>query len=385
MINSSKNSLLPIGFTDTLYPEASNEAHALKRIITFFSSNGYQQVNLPLLEFEESLFDGTGVSMTEQTFRLMDPISQKMMGIRADMTPQIARVATTRLKGEPRPLRLCYGGQVLRIKGSQLRPKRQFTQVGAELIGTKSPIADAEVVLIAVSALRDLGVKNISVDLGLPRLVPNLMNECGIKGETATAMRSALNRKDFSEVCALADSAGQKAATIFPALMSTAGPVETAIKKLNSLKLGDSASLERSHLEEVAESICAGTPGIGLTIDPIEDRSFKYHAGVTFSLYCKGIQGELGSGGRYMAGNGKDVENATGLTLFLDTLIKVIPNRTSKMSIFLPYGTPLDKGAKLRAEGWITINSVEKEQDPIAEAIRLKCDTYLSSKGIEKI
>ena len=86
-----------------------------------------------------------------------------------------------------------------------------------------------------------------------------------------------------------------------------------------------------------------------------------------------------------MAGNGKNVENATGLTLFLDTLIKVIPNRTSKMSIFLPYGTPLDKGAKLRAEGWITINSVEKEQDPIAEAIRLKCDTYLSSKGIEKI
>ena len=168
MSNPSLSSLLPAGFADTLPPDAAHEAFVLETLIATFSSNGYQRVKLPLLEFEDSLFSGTGVEMTEQTFRLMDPISQKMMGVRADMTPQIARVATTRLADDPRPLRLCYGGQVLRVKGNQLRSKRQLTQAGVELIGAKSPAADAEVILMAVSALSSLGIHEVSVDLGLP-------------------------------------------------------------------------------------------------------------------------------------------------------------------------------------------------------------------------
>src|SRR3546814_4732936 len=90
------------------------------------------------------------VCSSDLTFRLMDPVSQRMMGLRADMTPQVARIATTRLKKAPRPLRLCYGGQVLQVRGSQLRPERQFAQAGVELIGAPEESADAEVVLLAI-------------------------------------------------------------------------------------------------------------------------------------------------------------------------------------------------------------------------------------------
>ena len=103
-----------------------------------FAAHGYERVKPPILEFEDSLFAGSGVAVSEQTFRLMDPVSQRMMGLRADTTPQVARIAANRLAGDARPLRLCYAGQVLRVRGTQLAPERQVPQAGIELIGTGS-------------------------------------------------------------------------------------------------------------------------------------------------------------------------------------------------------------------------------------------------------
>jgi ATP phosphoribosyltransferase regulatory subunit len=118
-----------------------------------------------LVEFEDSLFNGAGVSMTENSFRLMDPASGKMMGIRADMTVQVARIATTRLAHLERPLRLCYSGEVLRAHPDNLNPDRELVQVGAELIGPNTVTADLEVIQIALDALKRLGTKNISIDI----------------------------------------------------------------------------------------------------------------------------------------------------------------------------------------------------------------------------
>ncbi len=116
--------LLPAGLADLLPPEAEQEALLVERLAESFARHGYERVKPPLLEFEDSLFAGSGAAMAEQTFRLMDPISQRMMGLRADTTPQVARVAATRLAGVPRPLRLSYAGQVLRVRGSELAPAR---------------------------------------------------------------------------------------------------------------------------------------------------------------------------------------------------------------------------------------------------------------------
>jgi ATP phosphoribosyltransferase regulatory subunit len=116
--------LLPLGLRDLLPPDAAAEALVVGRMMAVLESHGYQRVKPPLAEFEESLLSGPGAAMAQETFRLMDPVSQRMIGLRADMTPQVARIAATRLRNVPRPLRLCYAGQVLRVKGGQLRPER---------------------------------------------------------------------------------------------------------------------------------------------------------------------------------------------------------------------------------------------------------------------
>src|SRR4030095_6786786 len=114
---------------------------------------GYRAVKPPLVEFEDSLLAGSGAPMGSNMFRVMDPVSQRMLGLRPEMTRQSARIAATRLKKLPRPLRLSYAGEVLRVKGDELRPERQFGQVGAELVGSEAAAADAEVVLLSVEAL----------------------------------------------------------------------------------------------------------------------------------------------------------------------------------------------------------------------------------------
>ncbi|MCG8354616.1 MAG: ATP phosphoribosyltransferase regulatory subunit, partial [Kiloniellales bacterium] len=204
MTGDGDRALLPAGLQDVLPPEAAHEAAVVERLIACLSACGYDRVKPPLLEFEEGLLSGTGAKLTQQTFRLMDPVSQRMMALRADMTPQVARIATSRLGAAPRPLRLCYGGQVLRVRGTQLRPERQFGQVGAELIGAPQAEADAEVVLLAVEALEALGVSGLSVDLTQPTLLEAVAEALKLDITAQESLLAALDHKDTAAVSALA-------------------------------------------------------------------------------------------------------------------------------------------------------------------------------------
>src|SRR5947208_13370789 len=120
--------LLPAGLYDLLPPEAEIEAEVTARLMGVMASHGYERVKPPLVEFEETLLAGAGAAMASDTFRTTDPTSHHRIGVRADMTPQVARIAATRLSHKPRPLRLSYAGQVLRVKGSEMRPERQVGQ-----------------------------------------------------------------------------------------------------------------------------------------------------------------------------------------------------------------------------------------------------------------
>ena len=128
MSRAAEKALLPAGLRDILAPDAAFEAAVVERVMACFAAHGYERVKPPLIEFEDGLLAGPGAALASETFRLMDPVSQRMMGVRADMTLQVARIAASRLKNLPRPLRLSYAGQVLRVTGSQLRPERQFGQ-----------------------------------------------------------------------------------------------------------------------------------------------------------------------------------------------------------------------------------------------------------------
>ncbi|MGA7868661.1 MAG: ATP phosphoribosyltransferase regulatory subunit, partial [Stellaceae bacterium] len=134
MTDAPHPALLPTGMHDLLPPEAEIEAQVVAQLMMTLAAHGYERVKPPLVEFEDTLFSGAGAAMAAATFRMMDPASHRMIGVRADMTPQIARIAATRLGDAPRPLRLSYAGQVLRVTGSEIRSERQIGQVGAELI-----------------------------------------------------------------------------------------------------------------------------------------------------------------------------------------------------------------------------------------------------------
>jgi ATP phosphoribosyltransferase regulatory subunit HisZ len=216
--------LLPAGLADLLPPDAAREARAIDVAIERFAAFGYERVKPPLVEFEESLLGGPGAALASQTFRLMDPVSQRMMGVRPDMTVQVARIAVTRLKHEPRPLRLSYGGNVIRVRGSALKPERQFAQVGTELIGVDSAEADAEAVLLAVDTLRAIGVSDLTVDLNLPTLVAAVANGLNQPAEALNRLRRALDRKDEGGIAKASDD--KKVADLFAGLLRAAGPAD---------------------------------------------------------------------------------------------------------------------------------------------------------------
>lgn len=373
MNDFADKALLPAGMCDVLPPDAESEAAASEGLLACFAARGYDRVKPPLIEFEESLLGGGGSTMSAQTFRLMDPVSQRMMGVRADMTLQVARIATTRMKKFPRPLRLSYGGQVLRVRGTQMRPERQFGQVGAELLGSPEPRADAEVIVMAVRALERLGIKALSIDLALPTLVPAIIAGLDLDGGTMAALRAALERKDEAAVGGLSERLGGMAGGHLIALLRATGTAGDAMAALDRLELAENAAAERAALAGVIDEIRAVAPRLSLTVDPVESRGLEYHSGVTFTIFATGVRGELGGGGRYIADGG---EPATGMTLFMDTVLRAMPGATDGRRIYLDAAADGPEAGELRAAGWITIAGLDEGSDPAKEAGRLGCTHY---------
>jgi ATP phosphoribosyltransferase regulatory subunit len=356
--------LLPAGLRDVLPPEAELEARSVEAVMDCFAAHGYQRVKPPLLEFEDSLFAGSGAATAEQTFRLMDPDSQRMMGLRADTTPQIARLATTRLAQAARPLRLAYAGQCLRVRGSHLQPERQIAQTGIELIGHDTAEADAEIILTAVEALAVIGLTSISVDLTVPRLVLHLLED--ISPAERPAFARALDRKDAASVAAL----GGPTAALLLLLLEASGPAGRAVPALLGIDLPPSARLQAVRLAETVAAIQRHKPDLPLTIDPVEFRGYQYHTGLCMTLFAPGRQAELGRGGRYLCG---DTEPATGITLYPDTIVQMAPKTALRARIYLPFGTTPAQATACRSNKFATIAGLAPHAEPHEEAKRLGC------------
>ncbi len=359
--------LLPAGLRDLLPPDAETEAAAVGRVMEIFAGHGYQRVSPPMLEFEDSLLAATGAAMADQVFRLMDPDSHRMMAVRADMTPQIARIAATRMAAAARPLRLSYSGQCLLVRADQLHPDRQISQAGIELIGPDTPQADAEIVVVGAEALAALGLTRLSFDLTMPPLVPALLDEAGVSQATRSLLARALDRKDAAGV---AEHGGSLAETLTDLLLA-AGPAPRALQALADAKLPPVARALAQRLADTAAAIHARMPELKLTIDPVEFRGLKYHTGVCFTIYAPGRHEELGRGGRYICGEN---EPATGLTLYPDAVLRAAPPRIPRPRCYVPVG---EDGRLLRQGGHVTVAGLSADADPKAEAARLGCTHVL--------
>lgn len=336
------NSLLPTGFRDRLPPEADASARLVRAILDTAASFGYERVQAPLAEFEGSLTGSLGTSARD-LLRFVDPVSGETMAVRSDITGQIGRIATTRMGHHPRPVRLSYGGPVVKLRATQLRPEREMMQVGAELIGLDSVAAACEVVQVAIEGLKAAGVKDITVDLTLPDLLEVLSPD----GDLAE-LKTALDAKD----------AGAVPAALAP-LIAAAGALPEAMERMRAF---DADGKLKNRLDAI-EAIAASLPAdVRVTLDPTERHGFEYQTWFGFSLFSAQASGEIGRGGAYRIGD----EPAIGFSAYIDPLIDAGLAQGERRRLFLPIGTMAQKASSLRAEGWVTV--AQLTSDDSAEA-----------------
>lgn len=364
--------LLPEGLEDRLPPSAAVAARVTRAVLDVMDGHGYDRVQPPSIEFEKSLASRMAGVQPRRMFRFTDPVSLRMMALRGDITPQVARVAATGLAGAPRPLRLCYAGQVVTIKGDGLDPTRERLQLGAELIGSDAVAGAAELVAMALEALTAAGATGLSVDFTLPDLVDTLAGADGngavpLSAGRIEAVRRELDAKNAGGLVA----AGGEA---FLPLLTAIGPFDSAIERLAAIDAGGALASRIAALRAIA----ARVRGMArLTLDPSERHGFEYQSWFGFSIYADGLAGTLGRGGSYRI-LGID-EPAIGFSLFPDALIDALAEKeTPRDTLFLPLGHDPSAAAQLRAIGWRTVAALCEDCDARA----LGCTHWLEADQV---
>lgn len=348
--------LLPIGLADALPVEAAAISRIMRSVLDAMDARGYDRVRPPLMEFEHALAQRMDGISPCRMIRFTDPASLRTLAVRSDMTVQVGRIAATALAAAPRPLRLCYAGEVATIVADQLDPARQRLQIGAELIGSDSVAASQEAVELAVESLAAAGLHDIAVDFTLPDLVDML---AGGPLPLAEAQIEPVRRQlDMKDAGGLAAAGG---AAYLP-LLHAAGPLEEATARLRDSAAGDALETRLAALEEIASGL-AGRASV--TLDPTERHGFEYQSWLGFTFYAAGARGALGRGGTYVI-HGTE-EPAVGFSLYTEPLLEALrPEGDRRDRLFLPLGHDRETARRLRAIGWRTIAATRDGEDPAA-------------------
>ncbi len=366
-MTTNTDDLLPVGLSDRLPREAAIATHAMRAVLGAMDSHGYDRVRPPLVEFEKSMAERMDGIQPRRMFRFVDPVSLRTMALRSDMTVQVGRIAATSLAGAPRPLRLCYAGEVATITSDQLDPARQRLQLGAELIGNDSVAAASELVALAIESLEAAGATGISVDFTLPDLVDILSAKAmPLDADQIAAVRGELDTKDAGGL----KQAGGEA--YLPLLYAT-GDFDTAIEQLAAIDAGGALTSRIEGLKAIAARV-AGKARV--TLDPTERHGFEYQSWFGFTIYAEGVRGALGRGGTYTI-SGSD-EAATGFSLYIDRLIDALDGDERRDAVFLPLDHNVNAAAKLRAEGWRTVAALTEADDGVA----LNCSHILEADTV---
>lgn len=342
--------LLPEGLEDRLPLASAVATRVMRSALTVFDSHGYDRVQPPSIEFEKSLASRMAGVQPRRMFRFVDPASLRTLALRSDMTPQLGRIASTSLAAAPRPLRLCYAGQVVTIKGDGLDPTRERLQVGAELIGVDSVAGAAEIVTLAIEALRAAGAGQVSVDFTLPDLVDTLAAKAlPLAPDAVEAVRRELDAKDAGGLVA----AGGEA---YLPLLTAIGPFAEVIERLAAFDAGGALAERIAALRTIAERV---GDAARLTLDPSERHGFEYQSWFGFSIFADGLSGAMGRGGSYTIKSNsaaKADEPAIGFSLYPDALVdKLADAEPRRDALFLPLGHDPVHAARLRAIGWRTV------------------------------
>jgi len=355
-----RNWLLPEYLEDVLPAEAARIETLRRTLLDLFASHGYRYVIPPLLEYLESLITGVGHDLDIATFKVVDQLTGRLMGVRADTTPQAARIDAHMLNQQG-VTRLCYAGSVLRTSPDGLAQTREPIQLGAELFGHAGIEGDLEIHRLMIKALKAIGIDALHIDFSHVGIFSSLVKDAALDENLEQALYAALLGKDQSSVRTLATGLDPAVRDALSALTELNGGIATL--DLAEKRLPSTPEIRAALQDLRAVSAGLSDMGVDVCFDLAELRGYHYHSGIIFAAYAQGYAGPLAMGGRYdevgsVFGRARP---ATGFSLDLRGVVSALPPAELKKAILAPYGHDLallQKIDTLRAQGHIVIQEL---------------------------
>ncbi|VAX13195.1 ATP phosphoribosyltransferase regulatory subunit [hydrothermal vent metagenome] len=367
--------LLPEGIEEVLPRQARALEGLRRRLLDIYDRWGYEQVMPPFIEYLESLLTGTGNDLDLQTFKLTDQLSGRMMGIRADMTPQVSRIAACHLQQDA-PVRLCYMGSVIRTRPDSFASSRSPLQLGAELYGHSGVESDIEILGLMIETLHQSGIAQPYIDLGHVGIYRGLATQAGLSQTQEATLFDALQRKARPEIeaCLTDWNLDDSVANMLLALVDLNGGdevLEQAKEQLQNAVESVNAALE--NLAAIAAGLRQQQPQLNLHYDLAELRGYHYHTGLVFAAYIPGRGLAIAQGGRYddigeVFGNARP---ATGFSTDLKVLLETVPEAHDQPgAIFAPpdrFPELMQFISELRGQGERVIQALPGQKGGAAE------------------
>jgi ATP phosphoribosyltransferase regulatory subunit len=374
-LRQAKHWLLPEGITEALPTEAAQLEDLRRRLLDMYATWGYEMVIPPFVEYLDSLLTGVGADLDLQTFKTIDQLSGRLLGFRADMTPQVARIEAHHLKREA-PTRLCYLGTVLHTLPDGFARSRAPLQIGAELYGHAGIESDVEILSLMLETLRETGITTFHVDLGHASIFRLLVEQAGLDEEQADMLSDVMQRKAVPELheCLASWEMPTASRDMLRALIGLHG--EVSILEQASQALSQAPQAVQSALDDLRQ-VVTSLHDQSLHIDLSELRGFSYHTGVIFTAYVPGHGESIAQGGRYdhigeIFGRARP---ATGFSVDLKTLVMLAPQaEQQREAIFAPRDNDPELLATikaLRSHGKIVVCALSGDYDN-AEAMQCR-------------
>ena len=384
-MTSAKRWLLPDGVEEILPLEASKLEHLRRQLLDLYESWGYQLVITPLIEYLDSLLVGSSQDLDLHTFKITDQLSGRMMGIRADITPQAARIDAHCMNREG-PVRLCYADNVLHTKPRGLLTSRVPIRVGAELYGHAGVDCDIELICLMYATLDAAAINDISIVLGHVGIFRALVVEAAMDEATESTLFDAVQRKAYDEIDAVLDAAvkDESLHSMLKQLTRLSGDEATLQEALTIFEdAPKSVKKELLELVLIVEGVKERHPEITLCFDLCELRGYEYHTGIVFAAYTPDYGRAVAKGGRYdhigeVFGRSRP---ASGFDSDLKTIARLSSKTfTSKKAIIAPCGSDaklLGAIAALRSSGEIVISNLLEDGLDAEDLADLNCDREL--------
>ena len=372
-----RNWLLPEYIEDVLPAEAARIECLRRTLLDLFRVHGYQYVIPPMLEYMESLITGVGHDLDLATFKVVDQLTGRLMGVRADMTPQVARI-DAHLLNHQGITRLCYAGSVLRTKPDGLALTREPVQLGAELYGHAGVASDIEIQRLLIKALQAVGISQLHIDFSHVNIFGSLIEASAIPAQLEQDLYVALQSKDQSSLTVLSQHLDKTTREALLRLTELNGDKAILLKAAKLLPAIPAIQEALASLTQVSNAL--NDLDVTVSFDLSELRGYHYHSGIVFATYAQGYKGPLALGGRYdeVGQAFGRARPATGFSLDLRGLVTAMSPAKSAMAIFAPANDDQTLSAKidsLRAEGHIVIQELAGFESNLEE---LNCDRKLA-------